>query len=449
MEIFLIQFSLFQKSKKDGKHRDGSGVEVSPPGTPPPPYHQNASTTPFSAAQTHIEQRPILSFEDDNEDDEEAPVGDDAIFRLPISMLTEPENVVYLVVFLNFVLSNSKPAPILFYLITDLYKEGNVKDMRKWAYEIHSTFVVPTAPLLFFPASDSKSESLARDIDDKLAQAKNQQPQDRGNQQEFEMGGLLRNVFQKSRSKARDIINRQMEEFQEKRTAGLGTMYGPSGAELAAAKGNKQHETKIVEDYLMPKLTSLLDECDGAAGSEELTVSAKMALASALSTVVHKIFLPRGTALAGTERVHHYVTREKSFKSRLISKNRKALVRGHHLSLRQYYETTHCNHCQNLMWGVAPQGFACADCGLNVHRGCAKLLEETCPGPVNVPVDKFTKFMDRIREKGHGMQSKSKEVGGERFQAKSFPSADTKKQEEELGAQWDDVVTSGKLTFIN
>lgn len=338
-------------------------------------------------------------------------------------MLTAPENVAYLVVFLNFVISNSKPAAILFYLITELYKKGNVKDMRKWAYEIHSTFLVPTAPLSFFPASDIQSESLARDIDDKLAQAKSYQPQDRGNQQDFEMAGLLRGVFQKSRSKARDTINRQMEEFQEKRTAGLGTMFGPSGPELANAKGNKQLETKIVEDFLMPQLTALLDECDG---SDESTVSAKMALASALSTVVHKIFLARGGAAAGTERVHHYVTREKSFKSRLISKNRKALVRGHHLTLRQYYETTHCNHCQNLMWGVAPQGFACADCGLNVHRGCAKMLEETCPGPVNVPVDKFTKFMDRIREKGHGMQ---------------------KKQEEELGATWDDAVTSGELFY--
>lgn len=265
---------------------------------------------------------------------------------------------------------------------------------------------MPTAPLSFFPASDIQSESLARDIDDKLAQAKNYQPQDRGNQQDFEMAGLLRNVFQNSRLKARDIINRQMEEFQEKRTAGLGTMYGPSGPELAAAKGNKQVETKIVEDFLMPKLTVMIDECEVASGTEESSVSSKMALASALSTVVHKIFLPRGGTAAGTERIHHYVTREKSFKSRLISKNRKAFVRGHHLSLRQYYETTHCNHCQNLMWGVAPQGFACSDCALNVHRGCAKLLEETCPGPVNVPVDKFTKFMDRIRDKGHGMQSK-------------------------------------------
>jgi hypothetical protein len=33
----------------------------------------------------------------------------------------------------------------LFYLITDLYKEGNAKEMKKWAYEIHSSFLVPGA----------------------------------------------------------------------------------------------------------------------------------------------------------------------------------------------------------------------------------------------------------------------------------------------------------------
>lgn len=30
-------------------------------------------------------------------------------------------------------------------MITDLYKEGTAKDMKKWAYEIHSTFLVPNA----------------------------------------------------------------------------------------------------------------------------------------------------------------------------------------------------------------------------------------------------------------------------------------------------------------
>lgn len=55
------------------------------------------------------------------------------------------ECVTHLAVFMNYVLSNSDPNSLLFYLLTDLYKEGNAKDMRKWAYEIHSSFLVPGA----------------------------------------------------------------------------------------------------------------------------------------------------------------------------------------------------------------------------------------------------------------------------------------------------------------
>ena len=51
------------------------------------------------------------------------------------------------------------------------------------------------------------------------------------------------------------------------------------------------------------------------------------------------------------------------------------------------------------MWGVGPQGYQCADCELNIHRACAKVLEENCPGPVT-PKRKdhqISKLMDKIR----------------------------------------------------
>lgn len=53
------------------------------------------------------------------------------------------EHLAHLAVFMNYILTNCDPSSILFYLITDLYKEGNAKDMKKWAYEIHSSFLVP------------------------------------------------------------------------------------------------------------------------------------------------------------------------------------------------------------------------------------------------------------------------------------------------------------------
>lgn len=52
----------------------------------------------------------------------------------------------------------------LFYLVTELYKEGNAKEMKKWAYEIHSSFLVPGAPLRL----NNVDENFAREIDEVL-----------------------------------------------------------------------------------------------------------------------------------------------------------------------------------------------------------------------------------------------------------------------------------------
>lgn len=174
--------------------------------------------------------------EDEDTSDQEGIVDENGPFNC-LQRLLEPENVAHLAVFLNYVLSNSDPAPLLFYLITGLYKEGTIKDMRKWAYEIHSTFLVPCAPLVWFRTD----ESLAREVDNVL-------------QNEFDKVEVLRKAFLKSRKKAKEIISEQLREFQHKRTAGLGTIYGPSDMQLAEAKGDKNREQRIFEDTLLPKL---------------------------------------------------------------------------------------------------------------------------------------------------------------------------------------------------
>lgn len=295
-----------------------------------------------------------------------------------LQQLLEQENSSYLAVFLNFVLSNSNPSQLLFYLITGLYKEGTVKDMRKWSYEIHSTFLVPRAPLMW----EGVDESLAREVDDVL-------------QNEHDKGEILRKIFWKSRHRAKECIIQQLAEFQMKRTAGLGTMFGPSDQQLLEAKGDKVKEQRIVEETLLPKLQQLIDDLDKESPNE---CPKKMALSSALSTVLHRIF-SRSTPTGGPiDRVHHFVSREKSFKSRLIGKSRtKVMMRGHHLVLKQYYEVAHCNHCQNIIWGVSPQGYHCTNCELNIHRACSRILEESCPGPVPTKNDKMSKFIEKIR----------------------------------------------------
>ncbi|KAH8420973.1 hypothetical protein KR222_000293, partial [Zaprionus bogoriensis] len=395
--------------------------EITPPGTPPPPYltsspmpvpedpnetcaagagifieshhftpmacaaspsQQPLHSSRIQAAQSIDTQKEIISMEDENSSDQEEQFIDENGPFNNLTRLLETENVVFLAVFLNYVLSNSEPAPLLFYLITELYKEGTSKDMRKWAYEIHSTFLVPRAPLSWY----RQDESLAREVDNVL-------------QLEFDKVEILRTVFLRSRKRAKDLISEQLREFQQKRTAGLGTIYGPTDDKLAEAKGDKQRE-QIVDKYLMPNLQLLIDEFEKDLLQED---ARKLALCSALSTVIHRIFTTRSHPNSIVDRVHHFVSREKSFKSRLMGKNRKMIVRGHSLVLRQYYEVTHCNHCQTIIWGVSPQGYHCTDCKLNIHRPCSKVLDESCPGPLPQAKrhphndNKISKFMDKIR----------------------------------------------------
>lgn len=405
--------------------------EITPPGTPPPPYigkqrskyhaensgatdNNQFDTSPstasahypnISAAQSKAVQRQILSMEDDDPADEQDTINEDHGPFRSINQLLEQENIAYLAVFLNFVLSNSNPSPLLFHLITGLYKEGSVKDMRKWAYEIHSTFLVPRAPLLW----DGVDESLAREIDDVL-------------QNEYDKIEILRKLFWKSRTRAKEYITQQLNDFQVKRTAGLGTMFGPSDQQLLDAKGDKLREQRIFEETLLPKLQQLLDESDKEPHDE---CSKKVALCSALSTVLHRIFITRSLPNSPIERVNHFVSREKSFKNRLIGKNRKIQVRGHHLVLKQYYEVAHCNHCQNIIWGVSPQGYHCTDCELNIHRTCSRILEENCPGPAPTKRkeqhadNKMSRLMEKIRPTNYFIQ-------GER----------SRRQDEECGAEF-------------
>lgn len=204
---------------------------------PPPPPHSNR----IHSAQSRSTQKEIISMEDEDTSDHEGPFIDENGPFNSLQRLLEADNVAFLAVFLNYVLSNSEPAPLLFYLITGLYKEGTAKDMRKWVYEIHSTFLVPRAPLAWY----RQDESLAREVDAVL-------------QNEADKVEILRKVFWKSRKRARDIICEQLREFQQKRTAGLGTIYGPTDAQLLEAKGDKQKEQHIFEDTLMKKLQILV-----------------------------------------------------------------------------------------------------------------------------------------------------------------------------------------------
>jgi len=65
-------------------------------------------------------------------------------------------------------------------------------------------------------------------------------------------------VFFKARQKAKDDLNEQLADFQQKRTAGLGTIFGPPESQLDESIHDKNKEIKIVENILVPKMEQYL-----------------------------------------------------------------------------------------------------------------------------------------------------------------------------------------------
>ncbi|XP_029032097.2 rho guanine nucleotide exchange factor 11 isoform X2 [Osmia bicornis bicornis] len=359
---------------------------ITPPGTPPPPYPVaspgndtsnstiNDTTLNESIPGLPTLQQPIMSMEDDDMSDQEVGQLEDHGPFKSLSRLWGHH--AHLAVFINYVLSNSDPSSLLFYLVTDLYKEGNAKEMRKWAYEIHSSFLVPGAPLRLH----NVDENVAHEIDDVLLK-------------ESDKEEILRKIFWKARIRAKEELNEQLADFQQKRIAGLGTIFGPSDVQLDESASDKSRETKIIETFLLPKMDPYLVDIE-----KENVDLRQFTTAAGLATILTKIFQVRPVSL---DRVPTFVAKDKSnLKVRLLTgKTRKMTIRGHHFVAHQYFTITNCNHCQLIIGGIGPQGYLCSDCSLSVHRQCVRVVEESCPGPLVVRKerDRISKLMERIR----------------------------------------------------
>ncbi|XP_060844001.1 rho guanine nucleotide exchange factor 11 isoform X7 [Rhopalosiphum padi] len=324
-----------------------------------------------------LTQTPIISMEDDEISDQESSHLEE---HGPFKSFTKlVEHNAHLAVFLNYVISNSDPSALLFYLVTNLFKEGNAKEMKKWAYEIHSSFLVPCAPLRL----TNIEENLVREIDDIL-------------QKDSDREEILRKVFWKARTKAKEELNEQLSDFRHRRTAGLGTLFGPPDFQLDDSINDKVKELKIIEMILIPNMEPFIEDMD-----KEIVDDRRFTMAAALATVMSKIFGLRGTQFSSLlDRCPTFVSKEKSLKAKLIGKCRKFTNKGHHFVAHQYFTVTYCNHCQLIIWGIGPQGYQCTNCILNIHRVCVKVLDENCPGPIvkkDKANDRISKLMDKIR----------------------------------------------------
>lgn len=84
-------------------------------------------------------------------------------------------------------------------------------------------------------------ENIAREIDEVLSK-------------ESDKEEILRKIFWKARNRAKEELNEQLADFQQKRTAGLSTMFGPPDAKLEEISRDKAKEMKLYETLLLQKL---------------------------------------------------------------------------------------------------------------------------------------------------------------------------------------------------
>ncbi|XP_042905451.1 rho guanine nucleotide exchange factor 11 isoform X2 [Parasteatoda tepidariorum] len=286
-------------------------------------------------------------------------------------------NPAHLSVFLHYLMSNSDPSSLFFYLISELYEQGTGKDMKKWAYEIHSSFLVPGAPLKV----SLVDETILHEIDDVLLNS-------------IDKEETLRTVFRKARKKAKEELNDFLADFRNKRTMGLANIFGPPDYQLEEAMHDKNKEQKIIEQLLCPCLENFSEDLEGV---DDRSVAKTYALA----TILKQFGVKNQQYASIIEKCPTFVGKEQSFITSLLKRNKKViLMQGHHFVPEHYYCVTYCNHCQLIIWGVGHQGYQCQNCEMNIHKSCIKVVEEYCIGALRNKKERTKERTRKDRKSG-------------------------------------------------
>ncbi|XP_052742710.1 LOW QUALITY PROTEIN: rho guanine nucleotide exchange factor 11 [Bicyclus anynana] len=367
-----------------------------PPGTPPPPYphpaHPSHPAHPAMRTQPCADpQRAIISMEEDD-----SPASDNSTYSGLFSNLRSVrESKARTAVLINWLLGERRCAcASLLLVLTDSYRSAagvTTHTLRRWAYELQSTFLMPNAVLQL----NGVDENMANEIEHVLVN-------------EFDKEELLRNVFRKARRQAKDELARQLSEFQVKRQVGLGTLYGPEDAVLERCDVDKAQELVVVERLMCQRLSAVA--AAGPAGSSPDAHNALLAALVAAALCLH--CRPSSVAAAAGGARASFLQRDKPYKQRLKQMAKlhpqPYVVRGHHLQLQALTSVGHCHHCDLVIEGLAPQAYVCADCKLRVHRNCARDVEEGCCLDGEHHNNRISRFMDRIHSNQPGLDSSDK-----------------------------------------
>uniref|UniRef100_A0A8R1TWK1 Rho guanine nucleotide exchange factor 12 n=1 Tax=Onchocerca volvulus TaxID=6282 RepID=A0A8R1TWK1_ONCVO len=271
----------------------------------------------------------------------------------------------HLAAFINYLLANANPSSVFFYLITDAYQNSYAapKDLRKWAYEIFSTFLIPNSPLSW----DNIDQSLIQSIDKVLAATVHATDND--------IDQLIM-IFSLARKKSLDDINEHLADFRQKRLIGLGSLFDAN--QLAyISKGDTAMETRVGEAILIRSLENMLNSVNQDLENCE---SRSLAIISALATVVKVVLNMRSnTNEKILDRCPTFVTKDKvgMFRMKMATK-RSIQVKGHQFMLNAVNLTVYCYQCRDAVWGVNAQAYFCQNCDVVVHKQCTSSLPDHC-----------------------------------------------------------------------
>ncbi|XP_050357876.1 rho guanine nucleotide exchange factor 11 [Nymphalis io] len=370
-----------------------------PPGTPPPPYPPpSPRPSPHPANPCADPQRAIISMEEDD-----SPASDNSSYSGLFSNLRSVrESKARTAVLINWLLGERRCAcASLVLVLTDAYRGAagvSPATLRRWAYEIHSTFLMPNAVLQL----NGVDENMANEIEHVLVN-------------EYDKEELLRNVFLKARRQAKEELGRQLSEFQVKRQVGLGTLYGPEDSVLQRCSLDKAQEQVVVERLLCQRLAAVAAGGAAACGGASAPDAPAALLAALVAAALCLHCRPASVAAAVGGSRASFLQRDKLYKQRLKQLTKQHpqpfVVRGHHLQLQALTSVAHCHHCDLVIWGLAPQAYVCADCKLRVHRACARAVDEGCcldgeSGP-NGP-KRLSRFMERMHAPPPGLDTSDK-----------------------------------------
>ncbi|XP_055346596.1 rho guanine nucleotide exchange factor 11-like [Paramacrobiotus metropolitanus] len=348
-----------------------------PAGSPPPPYPEVVKTSngkvPKSGSFSGVSvggagrfqparQLDIVTMEDPNFASLNLP-------QEPFSnYATVHKSLANLSAFLHYLIAIDQAPPLLFHLTTDLYPKGSQKELQRWAYEIHSTFIVPQAPLDFLslPGGDPSHSQIVTAIDEVLSRPDKED--------------ALRDVFASARSIALTMIQERLNQFQQVRMRGLSGMYNIDEVALVDTDKSSERARELVDSLLGRDLDRItFDSADEPENRSDRQAAIGCALATFLKANGVKAMGRDGAYLV--DKWPLFLQKDKS-KFKLKDKSKKSVPSHGHQFAPVSFSTTlyYCVVCNNCMWGVAPQGYQCTICDFIVHRNCMKCIEESCVG---------------------------------------------------------------------